>query len=82
MQSFRKRDHVGAAPTGGSSFNGDHDVRVRIRLCESRRAGANPVGLPIVNSTVRKVKSRAIGLQNRLTQCESGAHIHFFLIAL
>src|SRR2546421_13103374 len=26
--------------------NGDHNVASSIRLCESRRAGVNPVGLP------------------------------------
>ena len=27
-------------------LDGGHNVKVSIRLCESRRAGANPVGLP------------------------------------
>ena len=48
MHRTRNADHTGAAPVGGSFLDGGHDVRVSIRLCESRRAGANPVGLPIL----------------------------------
>ena len=40
-----------------AKFNGDHDVRVGIRLCESRCTGANPVGLANLIVIARTAKS-------------------------
>jgi hypothetical protein len=71
-----KQVHVGAKPTGGSISNTLHIVTVSIPRCERGGAGANPaVGTNFI--IVRKAKSRASGPQNRVTQCEPGAHVHF-----
>ena len=58
MHSSCKRAQTGAAPVAGSSFsNGDHNVASSIRLCESRRTGVNPVGLPTFESKKEELRS-------------------------
>ena len=53
-----------------------HIVTVSIPRCDRGGAGANPAA-GTISSFVRKAKSRASGPQNRVTQCKSGAHVHF-----
>lgn len=53
-----------------------HVVTVSIPRCERGGAGANPA-VGTISSFVRKAKSRAGGPQNRVTQCEPGAHVQF-----
>lgn len=71
-----KQAHVGANPTEGSISNTLHVVTVSIPRCERGGAGATPA-VGTISSIVRKAKSRASGLQNRITQCEPGAHVQF-----
>ena len=49
QDEFRKLVIVGASPTRGSIFNGDHDVTRSITPREGVCAGANPVGHPNFN---------------------------------
>ena len=89
MYSSCKGDHAGAEVGEGTKGrwrageqrwpenpNGDHDVRVSIRLCESRRAGANPVGLPIFNRAQGKAGEPPV-CNPGFTRCEPGARVHF-----
>lgn len=60
----------------GAPFpNVDHVVTVSIPPCEGGSAGAIPVGQPSFQ-IAHVAKSRAIGLQNRNTRCESGVRVH------
>ena len=74
MHRTRNADHAGAAPAGGS--NGDHNVTSSIRLCESRRAGANPVGLPTFNARDAEIVEAA-ACKPDLTRCESSREHQF-----
>lgn len=71
-----KQAHVSAKLTGGSISNTLHIVTVSIPRCDRGGAGATPAA-GTISSFVRKAKSRASGPQNRVTQCEPGAHVHF-----
>ena len=81
MHSSRKGDHAGAAPAGGSDFHNKEEAvavaqeseflavnqKIRVRI---------PAVTPLRKARTRQSR-RTIGLQNRITRCESGARVHF-----
>ena len=74
---FRKSDHVGAKPTGGSISNSLHSVTAAFFVVNEAVPGQNRLREPF--QFVRKTKSRVSGPQNRITQCKSGVHVHLFI---
>ena len=53
-----------------------HGVIAALLFVEETESGRNRLRSPF-SSFVRKAKSRASGLQHRITQCKPGAHVHF-----
>lgn len=80
----RKQTHVSANLTGGSISNAFHGVIAALLFVEETESGRNRLRSPFSGARtssaafyiVRKAKSRASGPQNRVTQCEPGAHVH------
>jgi hypothetical protein len=71
MHSSCKGEYVGAAPTGGSKWRSC--CKRSIRLCESRRAGASPVGLPIFPAHKAKPSNHRSAIR-RASHCVRLAH--------
>ena len=64
-----------AAHSSGQFSNTLHSVTAAFFVVNEAAPGQNRLREPF--SIVRKAKSRASGLQNRVTQCEPGVHVHF-----
>ena len=80
MHFFRKEDHAGATPAGGSillpyAVPGD-DVASSIQACEACRVGASPTHLTTFIHAHGKVDEPLV-CKTDLTRCESGVRVQF-----
>ena len=81
MHFFRKEDHAGATPAGGSillpyAVPGD-DVASSIQACEACRVGASPTNLTHFRPDGA---SESLDLQNRCDGSVTRGHVQFHSI--
>ena len=86
MHFFRKEDHAGATPAGGSillpyAVPGD-DVASSIQACEACRVGASPTHLTtfVPDGAPAEGSSEPLGLQNRCDGSVTRGHVQFHSI--